>query len=278
MVISKKIYWLASYPKSGNTWIRMFINAFMTKFPLNINSAYQYVTGDLRPAILQLTCAEKIENLSHSEQYLYRPAMLLNALKLAPTHTICLKTHSAKVAVDGIHAIPLPISEKAIYLVRDPRDVVISLSHHLGYTIDETIEFMNTPNQGGELQEVKLVHILLTWSGHVESWTIKNDNLPYVAIKYEDLLINTTIFHEILKLLNLQLINDYEERFDLAVKETHFKNLQKLENKHGFIEKGVRDKFFRVGKAEQWKKVLTRKQVDTIISHHREVMTYFGYI
>lgn len=272
-----RITWLASYPKSGSTWVRMFLNAFITKFPLNLNSAYQFVSLDSDPALLQMLSPMSLDTLTTNEQFLYRPAMLLNILKTSRTKRVCLKTHNAKIAVDGLPVIPLSLSDAAIYLVRDPRDVCISLSKHMNYTIDETIEFMNNIKQG-ITSEHHVTDLLLTWSKHVESWTSSNTNLDCLMVKYEDLLDDEEkYFIDILEFLQLTNFEDFSSRFEFAMKESSFESLQNYEKEDGFIESTGHSTFFRVGKSGQWKNVLTRIQVDKIKSDHGPMMGEFGY-
>lgn len=277
MDIFNNISWLASYPKSGSTWVRMFINAFMTKMPLNINATYQISRLDMDPALLQLICPTNAKGLTHSEQFIYRPAMLLNMLKLAPGRLI-LKSHMAKIALDGCVAHPPQMSDAAVYMIRDPRDVCISLSHHLGASIDATIEFMNNISQGIQDETGNLTSILLTWSKHVESWTTNNNNINTLVVRYEDMLENAAeIFMQILTHLQLLNVNGVEQRFDFALMESNFENLQEYENTRGFVEKGKSERFFRVGKAEQYKQILTNDQANKIYEDHKDMMEEFGY-
>lgn len=271
------ISWLSSYPKSGNTWIRMFINAFITKMPLNINSSYQMARLDIDPGVLQLVCPTPIRELNHSEQFIYRPAMLLNMLKLSPGRLV-LKTHSAKIALDGLPAHPLQISDCAIYIIRDPRDICLSLAEHMGTSIDATIEFMGNIKQGIEDAQGGFVSLLLTWSEHVKSWTTKNKNIATLVVKYEDLLTETEeTFLQILKHLQLTNLSNITERFKFALKESDFEQLRLYEQNKGFVEKGKGERFFREGKAGQWKEKLTANQINKIYNDHGSIMEQFGY-
>lgn len=271
------ISWLASYPKSGNTWIRMFINAFITKMPLSINSAYQMARLDLDPGVLQLICPTYAKKLTHREQFIYRPAMLLNMIKMSPGRLV-LKTHHAKIMADQMPAHPLLVTDVAVYVIRDPRDICISLSHHLGETIDATIEFMNNMQQAIEDETMGFVSLLLTWSEHVNSWTLKNNNIKTMTVRYEDMLESSvSIFQQILEHLKLTNVSNFDERFAFALEETKFSQLRKYEQQKGFIEKGKGERFFRVGKAGQWRDILTSKQADKIYSDHKEMMQEFGY-
>ncbi|MDX1372717.1 MAG: sulfotransferase domain-containing protein [Nitrososphaeraceae archaeon] len=269
-----KIKWIASYPKSGNTWIRMFLNSYVYGGDLNINGFQQYVWNDLQPTFMQQLCPVPLNKLSVEEQYLYHPATLNNIIQNFPIR--CLKTHNAKIAINYIPAIPLTISDKVLYIVRDPRDICISIANHFNYSIDAAIEFMGNISQGIEFREAKLVHILLTWSDHITSWTDKNDDLDFFVVTFEELLKNPLdIFTDILKFLDIPYESD---RMVHALEQTTFDNLSILEDIHGFIEAPTNCKFFRYGKAGVWKDVLTNGQADKIESDHGEMMQNYGYI
>jgi len=277
MADASRISWLASYPKSGNTWIRMFLNAFITKFPLNINSAYQHVQRDNDMCMLQMMCPTCVEKLSVGEFFIYRPALLLNKLKISPTIDVCFKTHNAKVVLNGFETIPTALSKNAIYIIRDPRDVCISLSHHLGMTIDQTIEFMNNPQQG-LVDELHMTSLVLSWSKHVETWTLINNNVPTLVVRFEDILDDPLkVFDQILIYFELTRNDNLEERLHFALEQSSFENLRFQEDKVGFIEKGKNKHFFRSGKAGQWKEHLTSMQSDKIKDDHKSVMEKFDY-
>lgn len=272
----RKIWWIASYPKSGNTWVRMFLNAYLTGFPLNINSGFQYAIGDNHPGLWQTTICRQVDQLTVAEQALIRPAVLFNALYFSAAKHVCLKTHHAKVKVEDIPLIPVKFSAGGIYIIRDPRDVAISFADHLGDSIDDVINNMGCKQYINTHRISNLAHILTTWSIHVETWVHKNKDLPIKVTRYEDMLENTDYeFRRILEALGLSDIN--EERFKFALDQTKFENLQKLEDKHGFMEKGQGKRFFRVGKAGQWEDILTQEQIQRIQDNHGEMMEKYGY-
>ena len=276
-MLDRKILWLASYPKSGNTWVRMFLNAYTTGFPLEVNSAFQFVMGDIYPEGMQMLCPKPLTELNIAQQYMYHTGMLLNLLLYGPSRDVCLKTHNAKCRVEDIPTIPPAISRGAVYIIRDPRDVVISVSHHFDLTIDKAIEFMNNMKQGAQHKDTNLVHILLTWSLNVLTWTEKNEDVPVTIIKYEDLLEKPKEnFSKVLKGFGIEKIK--QDKFKFALEETKFEKLRAYEDKHGFREKAHGEKFFRVGKSGQWKSKLTKEQVKQIEKDHGEVMEKFGYV
>ncbi len=274
----RKIWWLASYPKSGNTWVRMFLNCYATKFPIGLNSAYQFVVSDLKPEIYQMMMPRPITEMSILEQFMYTPGALLNLIKLANTPSICVKTHNAKATVAGMLLIPPMISNSAIYILRDPRDLVISASKHFGTSINEAIIHLNDNQRAGQAA-FGLHHMFMSWSSHVKSWTTENKDVDTFILKYEDLLESPTeAFAMMLDFLGMNDLPDYEERLKFAVEETTFAKLQAREKEEGFVEKANGKAFFNVGTSGHWKKILTDKQVARIEKDHGEVMKLYGYL
>lgn len=275
-VDERKIWWIASYPKSGNTWIRMFMNAYITGFPLDINTGFQYTYGDNLFTHFQSVACRPADQLTATEQVMYRPAVLMTHISLSAAKHICLKTHHAKVQVDGIPLFPPKLSAGAIYVVRDPRDVAISFADHLGGTVATAIKNMNEVQYISEHRVTKLMHVLTTWSTHVKTWTEKNKDIPVKVIRYEDLLENPHYeFERVLEGLGFEEIN--RDRFNFALEQTEFANLQALEQKNGFREKGMGKTFFRVGKSGQWETELTPQEIAQVEKDHGEVMREFGY-
>lgn len=272
----RKLWWIASYPKSGNTWVRMFLNAYLSGFPVDFNTAFQYAMSDLHGPPYQAASVTELSKLSVRQQFYYRTAALMNILAISPCKDVCLKTHHAMAAVEDIPLIPEKVSSGAIYIIRDPRDVAISFADHMGTSINAAIEALNNIQQSAEKDDTKLISILLTWSKHVESWTIKNKKVPTTCVRYEDMLDDTE--NQFVRILNgLGFSNINEGRFQFALKQTEFSNMQRLEEKIEFKEKGKGEKFFRKGTAGQWKSVLTKRQIEKIESDHGEVMSKFGY-
>ncbi len=276
IVNERKIWWIASYPKSGNTWVRMFINAYVSGFPIDINSGFQYALGDNNKIVFQCCATKPVDILTELEQVYIRPAALVALLNMSMSKHVCLKTHHAKVKVEDMPLIPPKLSAGGVYIVRDPRDIAISFADHMGEPIDKIIKCMNMREYMAVHKISKLIHVLVTWSLHVISWTSKNVDVPIEVIRYEDMLEKTSeTFRKIVKALGFSEIN--EERFNFALEQTKFSNLKAMEEKEGFREKGAGDKFFRVGKAEQWKDILTKKQIKQIEEDHAEIMEKMGY-
>lgn len=272
----RRILWLASYPKSGNTWVRHFLNCYASGFPLDINAVFQFVTGDLNPAMYQLASAIPLPELSDIEQIHYTPAVLLNHLRQTWWPYTMLKTHHAKVAINGIPLIPPDLSRRAVYVIRDPRDVVLSYADHTGHDIDTAIEAMKNENLTLTNQKSNLWHLISRWDNHVNTWTRDNGNVPYGVVKYEDLLEKP---EETFRLVvNTVGLPPDEQRLKFAIEQTTFDNMRAQEEKSGFREKGKGEKFFRFGVKGKWQQSLTPQQVAKIEETFGDVMARHGYL
>ena len=276
--LDRRIYWLASYPKSGSTWIRMLLNAYATGFPPDINSAFQFCRSDLHPPTFQLTCSRAVDTLTVREQMIYYPAVLLNLLHAANQKNLYLKTHHAKVRVDDTLIIPTEFSQAAVYVIRDPRDIVFSCMAHFKHEdIGQSIEMLADQGRFGLLENIGLAHAFLDWSTHVKSWTTNNKDVPVLVVRYEDLLEEPeNVLISIIKHFDMPELGP--ERIQFAVDATKFDKLQKQEKKHGFKERVGNDLFFRRGEAGQWKEGLGMKELKLIENKHRQMMEFFKYV
>ena len=193
-----------------------------------------------------------------------------------------VKTHNAMCTVGSYKFTTSKNTIGAIYLVRDPRDVLVSYSHHLGVDYEKTFTHLSSSytyeyaSSGGIDYEKTLMG---TWSEHYNSW--KNYNSCKVLIlKYEDMILNE--LNTFTKVVNyLKEIDGTEFNIDKlkkALKQTQFSELQKMEKTEGFKEKGKGDLFFRSGKIGTWKDevpVNIIKKIEKLF--HRE-MVELGYL
>lgn len=274
----KHIWWLASYPKSGNTWIRMFLNCYVTRFPVNLNSPFQYAAGDLGSRMYQLTCPKPLTEWEPIDTIYYRHAVLMNFINMSSTPDICLKTHHAKLDIENITLIPSYITKGAVYIVRDPRDIAVSLCEHMEHdTFEDTIAMMGDNKSIVIKNEYKaLFHFLTSWSSHVDSWTLHNKDITTLTVRYEDMINRTDeTFRYILNALGFDKID--EDGFQFALKQTCFANLQRVEQEKGFAEQANKNKFFKRGKVGSWTTHLPANCVQTIIDNHGETMKRHSY-
>jgi hypothetical protein len=269
----EKIWWLASYPKSGNTWVRAFLNAYIKGGALNIN-AMDLGIGDLVNYFYQVVSPRPITALTPDEMTMLRPAALLHmtAFYNNPQVPFVVKTHSMFRA--DINTIPPPITNGAIYIVRDPRDVAVSYAKHCGKSVDEMIEAMANERHALADSGNPIFQLLSSWSSHVRSWLDADVNR--LVFRYEDVLERPgEHFLGVLKFLEYQL---HQQSFARACAATTFEKMREQEDRFGFKERKHGDRFFNSGKAGGWKDVLSKEQADRIEGDHREVMQTMGYL
>lgn len=274
--------WLVSYPKSGNTWLRMLLSSLAAGGrSLDINERHD-CGGP--------TTYAELDDLLGIESCELTPMELASACAayhgalgaLAGGATMLRKVHDRFWRVPTGEAVfPAAVSRSAIYLVRDPRDVAVSYAHHRGRDVDWAIAFMadetTTLAAAGGLMRVQLPQPLGSWSSHAASWQ-EQDEIPVMPVRYEDLL-SDPVHHLIAAATWLGLPSD-PGAAALAVAATRFEILRAQEDISGFVERrsGSTAPFFREGRAGGWRTHLTAAQADGIVGRHRDVMTRFGYV
>ncbi len=274
------IVWLASYPKSGNTWTRAFLHNLVKAISgeadtQNINSLGRFTAGlggkELYAKILgfEPTNEHRDEIAAARHEVQRRAAEHFDGL-------LFIKTHQALVLDRGTTTINFEVTAGAIYIVRNPLDVAISYAHHIGCTIDQAIEIMGTKNAEMPVSEKQVHEIYGTWSQHVLSWTRKPHQAIYV-MRYEDMLAEpATTFGGLARHL---LFAPTEQQLTDAIEASSFNELRAQEEKDGFQEKPEKaERFFREGRTGQWKEILTLNQIDRIVTDHGEQMARFGYL
>jgi aryl sulfotransferase len=280
--------WLASYPKSGNTWLRILIaNASPGGHePIDINKIND---GGMASNRGSFDYAALIDSglLTHDEIDGLRPRVYAElareaAQSLDMPRVEFVKVHDAYT----LNSAGEPLlggaqgADGAIVIVRDPRDVAPSLAHHFDYNVHDAVTFMNDddaalfkkPNRQGAQVRQKL----RGWSQHVASWRDQKD-IPIHLIRYEDLRKDPT--RTLRRALAFAGISATDEDISRAVTLSDFTELQQQEQRSGFVEawRCKRGKFFRRGEVGSWRDELTCEQVARIELHHGQMMRRLGY-
>lgn len=265
------INWLASYPKSGNTWVRALINAYVYS-DIDINNIK--VTGsDLNSLMVQASTFANVKDMSPIDVAYLRYSSLLNHIAAGIVDPLILKTHNANIQVFDVRLIPIRLTKSAVYLIRDPRDIVISYASHMGVDIDVAIDRMNDPQFTLVRNKETICHFPSSWSENVHTWI--NAKFDVTVIKYEDLLKKTEDKLEtILTTFGFDIDTD---KINKAVDLCNFNRLKKQEEDNDFREAGI-GKFFNRGTSSHWKDILTDKQAGLIESHHYDMMLHHGYL
>jgi hypothetical protein len=276
----KKIVWLASYPKSGNTWFRAFLTALLSPGSpsVNINDMHPTTIASSRQLFEEMTGVSAAD-LTPEEIDRLRPLVYRhNAME--SDGVIYHKIHDAWISLpDGNPMFPADITKAVIYFIRNPLDVAVSFSHHLSTSVDRAIDIMNTPDYAfchhTDRIHNQLRQKLLTWSSHVKSW-VDDSGLPVMVMRYEDMKTDpVTTFTNALTFIGLQATST---EIDKALELTSFERLKQQEEEKGFVEKSAgATHFFRKGMVGDWKNVLSPEQVKRIMEAQKDMMLRYGY-
>jgi hypothetical protein len=271
------IVWLASYPKSGNTWIRAFLANLVANRsdPVPLGDLPKYCEDEARPELFSMAAGKPSTELSLDEILATRPHV--HALIAANARgSRFVKSHNHAGELDGHSLHNIQVTAGAIYVVRNPLDVAVSMTHHFGLTLDEAIERLANPHVATANDALFVTQLLGTWSFHVKSWAdLASERV--LVLRYEDLVEKPA--KQFAKVAKLVGIGQDRARIERAVRHSGFGMLSSLEKKHGFVE--VSDnapRFFRAGKMNQWREAMSREQVMRVIDAHREQMQRCGYV
>jgi hypothetical protein len=271
------LIWLASYPKSGNTWMRSFLhNLFRnTPEPVDINEITDFCLGESAARWYERHASGPLNELKAEEIARLRPLVHRDFTTVFPD-SVFVKTHNYLGEWQGVPLHTMEVTAGGIYILRNPLDVVISVSHHFGETIDEAIEHLaDDAYITGDL-ETHVIEVHRSWSTHVQSWT-ENPSPQLLVLRYEDLLHKPRKYFK--QVANFLGLKPPPARLERAIKNSSFKALKAIEEKKGFRERSKKaEAFFREGRSDQWREVLTPDQIRRIIRDHHVQMERFGYI
>lgn len=272
------IVWLASYPKSGNTWLRAFIHNLISDAdrPSQLAQITQYFESESAPARYPHFLGKPLAESSVDDVLAVRPKVHQAIANTVQRGSVLTKTHNQLCDYQGVPLQNLEVTAAAIYLLRNPLDVVISLADHFGLSIDQSIEFMANPNTATETDEQSVAVFLGSWSQHVESWSSVEQS-QFVHLRYEDMLEKPMFaFTQVAKLLGL---DGDKKKIKQAIRFSSFAELQRQESLTGFSERSDKSKsFFRKGQQHQWIDLLNSEQIAAIVDQHREQMMRFNYV
>ena len=278
------IIWLASYPKSGNTWVRQFLASL-------IYSNREKSGLDKLGFIMQYPKRDQFEKLVTDLND-------FNQIKKNWINSQDLINSDNKVKIFKTHHVLYRLGEDiftnqkntlgAIYVVRDPRNVISSILYHFNLScIEEALNFIKEEKKfiGNLKNKVNYpLHTLIgSWKTNYNSWKLIGKN--FLLVRYEDLILNPNsefrkIANHITSIINIRFT---EEQIKKSIEESSFKNMSSLEDKNGFLEvikdsENKKKKFFNLGPKNNWKEILDKKYVDEIENSFNDEMKELGYI
>ena len=276
------IIWIASYPKSGNTYIRSFLSAYFFTNTGNFDFKLLKNIEQFPDKQFFNGFIDNIDDASKSWLSIQKDLIKTNKTRF-------LKTHSAFISFNNNQFTNAETTLGSVYIVRDPRSIVTSIMNHFSMDQFEAAEMLFDEDRGIKSSDGNLAtySFLSSWCNHFNSWnnlkTIKS-----ILIKYEDLeKSNEEIFSNLIRYIN-NLIGSNEgidhQKFIKALETTKFSFLKKKEGEEGFIEsvysksKDHKIPFFNQGFKNDWEKVLEKKVLDKIEKKFYKEMKLLGYL
>ena len=279
------IIWLASYPKSGNTWLRSLISNY-----------YFSETGDFNFELLDKIDSfpgnkyfrkylDKFNKPHDTSKYWIEEQEKINQSKGLKF----FKTHNALCKIDGNQFTNKENTLGVIYIIRDPRNVISSLSNHYQISVDEAFQFMTDEKRGivsKEKDRFLGFQALFSWKLNQKSW-VDNKLYPVLTVRYEDLQIDAlNTFKLVINFINK--LSNSDEKFNKekalkCISNCNFNNLKKLEDEKGFSEaitkKGSDEKikFFNLGKDNDYRKLLNENLINKMNNLFQEELVKYKY-
>ncbi len=274
--------WLASYPKSGNTWLRVLLANYQHDgpAPIDINAIDVSLMASTRLWFDEWVGIEA-SALDDDTIDTLRPGVY-RCMAGARSERQFVKTHDcwSRVA-SGEPMFPADVTHGVVYALRNPLDVVASLANHYGQSADEALTMLcseesQLARSTGQLAP-QLRQRLGCWSSHAGSW-LDQSRLPALVVRYEDLKADTAGW--LTRVLEFCEVEVDTARVAKAVAFSSFEEMQRQERAGGFrkrlaVNTGT---FFRRGRSGGWREELTAEQVARLIAAHGPMMQRFGYL
>ncbi len=278
------IVWIASYPKSGNTLLRSILSSYFYssdgsfKFE-NLNHITQFPqTYHFFPLGVNVDNEEEVfKNFINAQNLINQKKGKINFFK----------THSSLCKMYDCNFTDLKNTLGAIYIVRDPRNVVTSMAHHYSLSIEQAKE---TIIDDSRFMDKSLEHcrvFLGSWKSNYNSWKVLQNQNKYLLVKYEDLISKKkTVLIKIFKFLNSLGANLSIDMIKLnkVIKNTEFEKMKTKEEKETFQEAlidnktGKRKNFFNLGPKNNWREILDQKIKENIEETFKEEMRELNYL
>ena len=275
------LFWLASYPKSGNTWMRAFLTNYLrdAEAPADIN---HMDGGPIASARVWFDEWVGIEASALSDTLIERLRPdVYRCLARETQENLYMKVHDAWRKTDRNEPLfPADVTAGAIYILRNPLDVVGSFANHYGVTHEKAVEAMLDENYslsrslGGLADQLR--QVLGSWNNHVRSW-VDESGLPVLVVRYEDLRQSPeAAFGQVVQFCHLQHDN---RRLNKAIAFSDFTELRRQEDEKGFRERLGQSPqpFFRKGQVGAWQEELSPTLVQHVRAACGEYMRRFGY-
>jgi hypothetical protein len=270
--------WIASFPKSGNTWTRAFLANYLFggKDPISINEMDQHCAHDADVRYYEQFLEGDIQSLPPKDVYAVRP-QVHRFIAEKSDESVLVKIHNRNADFLGVPTITKDVTAGAIYVVRNPLDTVVSYANHIGQSIDFASEAMASSDLASPASKNLIMSDLGSWSDHVRTW-VNTKGVYMILVHYEAMIQNPEkTFESLISFLQVPLD---KKKLHRALEFSSFEALAAQEKAHGFLEQppNSNGNFFRSGKMGGWRDILNKDQLEYNIRAHSHMMRQVGYL
>lgn len=286
----KNFIWIASYPKSGNTMLRLFLASYFfteTGILKDFTSLQHIVALNKESVLLRFNNhLDIIKRLKNNPSLIskYWNKIQKDISAKEKNKIFFMKTHNANITYKNDQFTNDKFTKCFVYVVRDPRSVLLSMmSHYKLQSYDQAKKYLMSDNAITSVHDGMLPEIMLSWKSNYLSWKnfLKNNNNLGIIKKYEDMVQQPEdTFFDIIKFIcNKNNLEINKKKFLNSLESIKFNKLKKMENESNFPE-SVRDnqKFFRKGIVDEWKNTLPKNIFTEIENEYKDVLKELNYI
>ncbi len=270
--------WLVSYPRSGNTWMRIMLQSLRNRgAPVDIGEPID--SHILNREEFEEHFGVESSDLTEAEIDAARPELHRAIARGSNVSLILRKVHDRFwLTASGEQVFPPEVSRGAVYIVRDPRDVAVSFAAFYGLDLEEAVCYMGDSTRflarSSSRLTLQLSQPAGSWSEHVVSW-LDDAAMPLLLIRYEDMLADSG--------RELGRVADFlgipADACASAAAASSFSTLRDQEDERGFRERmPAATRFFRQGRSGEGKEKLPIHLLERIETVHGEVMARLGYL